>query len=144
MPQHRCRSVHSTYPFVWIWLCSLGFSFLIVISVRSSPPPEAVALLQKAYERTVASDPSGAEAAYRELAAIHPEIGLPALARFLFLSGTNRQLQDFVQSILSKNDLSPLLASEILIEVGKKEEAVALLHAAAPGKASISDIAQFL
>ncbi len=78
--------------------------------------------------RTAAGDLAGAETIYRDLANQDPEQGLPALARFLSLTGNGERLDAFLSETVANQELSSMLRARVLLEAGHTEQATAFLR----------------
>lgn len=115
--------------------------FGFVLSSYGASPDK---LLEQAFQQTASGDLSAAEATYRELSDNTPEVGLPALARFLRLSATNEKLQDFLHSIHTDEKLAPLLKADILVEAGRREDAIDLAWKSVTKQTDVTHLAEFL
>jgi len=86
--------------------------------------------LEQAVSLTAAGDLAGAERIYRSFAQSHPVEGLPALGRFLSLTGDAEVLEDFLDSIQKAPNLTVDLHAKILLQAGRTDEALNLLRTA--------------
>tara|TARA_R110002096_G_scaffold16106_28_gene55175 strand:- start:5293 stop:7674 length:2382 start_codon:yes stop_codon:yes gene_type:complete len=124
------------------------FGFLTTAPFASisdgSTAPQDLEILEKAYELTVKGEIAEAESMYRDLASTNPQIGLPALSRFLYLAPESEKLERFLQSVQADETFPDELKTEVLIEADRKEDALTRLRASSPEKTDILAKAEFL
>ncbi|MEQ8818977.1 MAG: tetratricopeptide repeat protein [Sumerlaeia bacterium] len=97
-----------------------------------SPQSErAWQLIAEAIAKTAAGEREAAYALYREAADVDPESGIPALARFLTLTGQGEALDELFAA-LEESATTPTLRARSLAIAGRLDDAIALLRQAQP------------
>jgi len=106
--------------------------WLALALVASCGTVQAGEALVEAVSQTAQGDWAGAEATYEELARTDPEEGLPALARFLYLTGQEERLRIFLADTTTDARLSATLRTRVLLQANREQEAADLIRQALP------------
>ncbi len=104
---------------------SVLLAALLALCCALTPARQAI---ETAMARTAVGDLAGAETIYRDLAGQDPDQGLPALARFLALTGGGEPLEQFLAKTAANESTSSILRARVLLEAGKEDRAIAFLR----------------
>ncbi|GAB4322207.1 MAG: hypothetical protein Kow0059_17180 [Candidatus Sumerlaeia bacterium] len=102
---------------------------LCLAAVAGAWAADAALLLRQAVHEAGQGRLERAEGLYREAAEADPDLGWPALARFLHLSGQDQKLEAVLQ-MLAADGLNPELRARTLAAAGRTDEAISLLRGA--------------